>query len=71
MSAVLSKYAIAYTNERVGTLRRSPTWEDVSIAYDAGLTHGVESPKRKVMLTYLRALRVVNAPLPDSEAGAS
>lgn len=64
---VLSKYAISYTDECFGRVRRSPTWDDVSLAYDAGLRHGIEAPNRKRLQAYIRALYLVNAPLPDGE----
>lgn len=69
VQVVLSRYAVAYTGERIGRLRRSPTWEDVSVAYDAGLTHGVDCLKRKQLQTYMRGIHVANNPPPiETEA---
>jgi hypothetical protein len=56
-----------FAQAHVGAIRRkitrAPTWDDVADAYDAGLNHALHSDSRNRtrLMSYVNAMRVVNA----------
>lgn len=61
-----TQYAEAHVTS-LRTQRHKPTWDDVAMAYDLGLTHAAtrSSSQRKYLRDILQALRALNKPEPE------